>query len=238
MKSSYSPSGPFTEKPYYTAREVEDTCTDELRKVDLLPETPQPVRIDRFIEKRFKVRITYEEVPAGVLGFTRFGPSGVEGVVISRRLAEEGTVVAERRLNTTLAHEAGHGLLHSHLFVLAHHQLGMLFGGEVDPATPKILCRDEQVGGRAPSGRRYDGRWWELQANMAIGPFLLPRTLVLAALFGILEARGALGRAVLPAAKRTEAARRLAEIFEVNPVVAQIRLEDIFPVGSDDQLTL
>jgi hypothetical protein len=150
--------------------------------------------------------------------------------------------VAERRLNTTFAHEGGHGLLHAYLFALEQDGVASLFENTVDPRAPKILCRDEHVASAATSGpgcpRRYGGRWWELQANMAIGPLLLPKKLVLVALESHLEEQGSMGRKTLPRAKRATAARALADVFDVNPVVAEIRLAEMFPPSESAQLTL
>src|SRR5579863_5631287 len=98
MKTFRSSRGPFAEQPYYTLSDIEQVCSDELRKHQLYPSEPSPVRIDRFIEKRFKINPTYEELPASVLGFTRFGAKGVEEIVISNALDKEGTKPAERRL--------------------------------------------------------------------------------------------------------------------------------------------
>src|ERR1039457_5434345 len=118
MKTFRTTSGPFPEKPYYTPAEIDRTCEDELRKVGCLPDAPGPVRIDRFIEKRFKVVPQYEDLPDGVLGYTKFGKNGVEAIVVSAALDAEKGLVAARRVRTTLAHEAGHGLLHAYLFAL------------------------------------------------------------------------------------------------------------------------
>jgi hypothetical protein len=104
--------------PYFTPSQIDNMCWDELRSVGLLPSSPKPIRIDRFIEKRFNVSPQYEDLPNGVLGFTRFGKSGVTAVVISAALDAEGGKVAGRRVRTTIAHEGGHGLLHAHLFAL------------------------------------------------------------------------------------------------------------------------
>ena len=90
-------------------------CCDELRGVGLLPGSPEPIRIDRFIEKRFNVSPQYEDLPDGVLGFTRFGKNGVKAVVISAALDAEGGKVAGRRVRTTIAHEGGHGCC-THIF--------------------------------------------------------------------------------------------------------------------------
>ena len=86
-------SGPFVEQHYYEIAEFEDRALAELHSVGLLPEVPQPVRVDRFIEKRFGVVPQYKELPDGTLGFTRFGSLEIEKVIISRDLSEEGTPI-------------------------------------------------------------------------------------------------------------------------------------------------
>ena len=172
MKTYRSQRGPFQERPYFEQDEIEALCQEELRKVSLLPSGPGPIRIERFIEKRFGVTPLYEELPPGVLGFTRFTTKGVEAIVISRSLADEENKASARRINSTLAHEAGHGLLHTYLFAVGS-QPERLFGDEYDSKVPKILCRDETANNAQKP--RYDGRWWEFQANQTIGALLLPK---------------------------------------------------------------
>lgn len=207
-------------------------CVEELRAVQLLPAEPSPVRIDRFIERRFKVSPRYEDLPDGVLGFTKFGPRGVVDVVIAAELDTDASQVARRRLRSTLAHEAGHGLLHTYLFSLGTKPASLF--GETD-AKPHILCRDVQ-GEHRTSG--YDGRWWEYQANRAIGGLLLPRALVEKALEPYLTSTTGLGSKELPADQKAKATSALADIFDVNPAVVRIRLADLFPASETGQLSL
>ncbi|MCF7864944.1 MAG: ImmA/IrrE family metallo-endopeptidase [Candidatus Pacebacteria bacterium] len=184
-----------------------------------MPEKPEPIRIDRFVEKRFNLTIQYEQLPEGLLGYSRFGIKGVEAVVITQSLDEEGTVSAARRVRTTIAHEAGHCLLHAHLFATQRQSKKIFESGH--DATPRVLCRDnnqELVGKR----RSYQGDWWEYQANMVMSSLLMPRVLVQKAIRPYLEIMGELG------SKREEAVAVLAEIFDVNPVVARIRLSDLY----------
>lgn len=234
MRTYRSSTGPLRERPFYSLQQIEDICVDALRQVGLLPEQPEPIRIERFIEKRFGVRPEYRALPDGVLGFTRFGEKGVEGVVVSSALVEERSEVAERQANSTLAHEAGHGLLQAHLFVLGQSRKTSLFGSEVDMAAPKILCRNP----RPQNARGYDGRWWEFQANQAIGALLLPRALTLQAISAFRRPSGTLGQQRIEPAQREPAVRHLAEVFHVNPAVARIRLEDLCPEAEEHQLTL
>jgi hypothetical protein len=146
MRTYRSKAGPFAEQPFYEPFEIESICVDELQKLNLYPSDPAPIRIDRFIEKRFGVAPTYEDLPHGLLGFTLFGEKGVEKIVVAKSLDDEGTRPAERRLRTTLAHEAGHGLLHAHLFVLGSRP-DSLFGDGLAHDAQKILCREGGVSG-------------------------------------------------------------------------------------------
>ncbi len=237
MKSYPTHDGPFPERLYFTNREIEDICADELRRVGLMPQAPQPIRIDRFVEKRFRVVPTYQDLPVGLLGYTKFGRSGVQAIVVSKALADEGTKTSERRVNTTLAHESGHGLLHMQLFVFDTIKGGArLITDDVDYGQRKIMCRPEAVDdGHAT--RRYDGRWWELQANRAIGGLLLPRHLVALALEPVTSVKGLLETRVLASEMRLNAVQVLVDTFDVNAAVARIRLGQLFPESAAAQLT-
>ena len=226
------------EKPFFKREDFEKICRDELEQHGLFPSEPAPVRIDRFVEKRFNIQPSYEDLPLGLLGFTLFGPKGVEEIVVSKALDEEGTQSAERRLRTTLAHESGHGLLHAHLFAFGSRP-DSLFGDALDDRAPKILCRSGGISGSETTRmRKPPYQWWEYQANQAMGVLLLPKSLVQTALAPTLTPQGVLGTPVLPANQREAAIRLLADTFDVNPVVAKLRLEALFPVAAEGQLTL
>lgn len=224
-----------TEQPYFTDAEIDRIAVEELLGAALLPSKPEPVRIERFVEKRFGLaRVSYEELPPTVLGYTRFSSKGVDAVFVSRALSEEGSPVAERRINSTLAHEAGHGLLHAYLFMLDSFPTG-LFDNDKDVTPARILCRDNPAVPKRPA---YDGRWWEYQANRMIGALLLPKPLVLAAIRPHLTSSGQLGTTTLLESQRGGAVRELAALFDVNMPVAEIRLASLCPPEYVDQLTL
>jgi len=227
MKSFRSKRGPFAERPYLEEGEIEQTCTHELLALDLMPKEPRPIRIDRFVEKRFNVVIEYDDLGPGVLGYTQFGKAGVKAVVVSRALDEEGTVASNRRVRSTLAHEGGHGIFHAHLFLETG--TNSLFP-EGSGARPRVLCRDDES-----SARGYKGNWWEWQANPAIGGLLLPKRLVAKAVEQFVEEVGLLGLTVLPTAQRETAARHVADLFDVNPIVARRRLDEMFQREGDNQ---
>jgi len=195
-------SGPFPRALHYELDEIEDACLIALDSVGLLPTTPSPVRIERFVEKRFSLTPEYrDDLPHGILGFTEIDATGPRRIVLNPSLAE-------RRLRTTIAHEAGHCLLHSVLYRT----------GQADA----ILCRDTDIARESA----YAGRWWEYQANAAIGALLIPKPLLLPALAPHLRSSRA-GGPLLPAKKATVASETLAEVFDVNPVVARLRIEGL-----------
>jgi hypothetical protein len=233
MKNFHSNSGPFAERPHFDLREIERICTDELRAAGLYPTTPQAIRIDRFIERRFGVSPAYESLPEGVLGFTRFGPKGVEAIIVAKSLDNYNSKATERRLRTTLAHEGGHGLLHAHLFPHGEKPKSLFDDGDT---APRILCREVLEGPRPKVG--YNGRWWEFQANRAIGGLLMPRLLVEKTVDEFCVQAGMLGGRTIPSEKKDSAVQALSTTFDVNPAVARIRLEEMFPARNDGQMHL
>jgi hypothetical protein len=222
MKSFRTTAGPFAERPYYRLDEIERICAEELQNGGLYPADPEAIRIDRFIEKRFSVVPSYQDLGDGVLGYTKFGKNGVEEIVIAEGLDAEGSVSAERRIRSTLAHEGGHGLLHAHLF-LDSSQVSLFT--ESKPSVPTILCRDQTDGTQS---KQYRGQWWEYQANRCIGSLLMPRPLALGVVQEFSTVRGRLNLLVLEETNRRRAVDRLSQVFQVNPVVAEIRLSELF----------
>jgi hypothetical protein len=197
-----------------------------------LPSSPAPIRIERFVEKQFKTALIYEDLGPGNLGCTVFNSSGtVEAIVVSRFLEEQNTIPARRRVRSTVAHEAGHGLLHGPLFMDTDSQ------GFVNGADGKnrrlILCRSEDI--LVDTQRSYAGKWWEFQANQAMGSLLLPSPLMYAFLdqSGINSA--SFGSDILSPAQRDSLEKSAAVIFDVNPVVVRIRLDSLFPQKKNHQ---
>ena len=227
MRETTTPGEPFGRRLYFAEGEIDRICSDALESVGVLPETPSSIEIDLFIEKYFGCTVAYESLPPGALGFTVFGSQGTVTLVgAARSLFNDGRV-GERRVRSTLAHEAGHGLLHATLFsesLEPHPLLDDCF----DYERRRIMCRKEDLS-IGPGG--YDGKWWEWQANQAIGSLLLPRQLVEACIDPLTEVSGSWGAPELPTANRDRATRTVAATFDVNPVVARIRLSSIFPPG-------
>ena len=98
MRTYRARTGRFNERAYFKDEDIESICSTELQNVELLPGSPGPIRIDRFIEKRFWLQHQYEDLTDGILGLTVFGKKGVEAVIVARALDDEGTKVADRRI--------------------------------------------------------------------------------------------------------------------------------------------
>lgn len=219
MKISRATSGPYRQRLHYTLEEIENLAEDELRLLGLLPDAPSPINIDRFVEKRFVTPTYSDELADTLLGYTEFGPSGPVEIVLNAQLASDTSTVAKRRVRTTVAHEAGHGLLHTILH-LPTEQTSLLASAD---ESPRIMCKEQDF---ARSG--YDGKWWEYQANLAMSSLLLPRSLTRGAVRDLLMTT-AMGGVVLPVQHRRQAIAQLSTTFDVNPIVAKIRLEQLFP---------
>lgn len=238
MNRFRSQSGPFEEQLRFSTVEIDNMCVDALRKAELLPTQPEAIRIERFLEKHFGCQVTYEDLGAGVMGCTVFRANGsVQTIIVSNRI-DDGKESSNRCVRSTLAHEGGHGLMHATLFIttVGQQSLGIrdTTVGNIDFNKRRILCRESDV--RPVSQKRsYDGRWWEWQANRAIGGFLLPRGLVFDAVRSFTQVSAVTRSPSLPRHSRVNAEWELATIFDVNPIVARIRLEELFP-AADTQI--
>jgi hypothetical protein len=220
-----TPGGAFPEKLYFTDGEIDDICATALTQAGLMPAQPEAIRIERFVEKHFCCLVDYRDLGANIMGCTKFNGKGqVLEILLSSRL-EDGNPVSARRARTTFAHEAGHGLLHASLFI-DQLQSSFNFKETATPAPKTIMCRDQDIQNDSGS-RGYDGKWWEFQANRAIGGLLLPKKLLRSALAPYLE--GSTTVPLLTSRKRVAASRELADLFDVNPIVVKIRVGELFP---------
>ena len=219
MRKVRTPSGRFAFQLYFDdLGEIDEICLEALKKQSLLPSTPAPIRIERFVEKQFRTALRYEDLGPDILGFTIFNSSGgVDAIVVSRSLEEQNTTPARRRVRSTVAHEAGHGLLHGSLFIDSP---------DLGENQRRILCRSEDILVETP--RSYRGRWWEFQANQAIGSLLLPRLLVNTFLDQSGIELDSCGNRTLSPVQRESLAKKAAVIFDVNPIVVRIRLDSFF----------
>src|SRR5437867_2386642 len=234
MRKIPTPSGPYPFQLYFEdLGEIDEICLEALKAQSLLPTGPAAIRIGRFVEKQFKTALIYEDLGPGNLGCTVFNSSGtVEAILVSRFLEEQDTIPARRRARSTVAHEAGHGLLHGPLFMETDSP--DLMNGAVGKNRRLILCRSEDI--LVDTQRSYAGKWWEFQANQAMGSLLLPRPLMHAFLDQSGINPGSFGSGPLTGQERESLAKKAAIFFDVNPIVARIRLDALCPQKKSDQV--
>jgi len=224
-------SSGFSQVIYFKPGEIDQMCEAELRKAGCLPDSPQSVDVELFIEKHFGCTIDFTDIAEGVLGFTFFDKNGKPQIVGVSPSLDDGTATGRRRTRSTFAHEAGHCMMHPMLFM--ENSTPALLGHNLDFEERRILCRENDL---QNTKAQYDGRWWEYQANCAIGGFLLPKRLSIAATEDFLSPAGLLGIKILHEDNREDAARNLSDVFDVSLAVARIRLSQIYPAETQEIL--
>jgi hypothetical protein len=227
MATKTANHGPFLRRIRLETAAVEARCADALRSVKLMPAAPGPIRIDRFAEKFFKLKLRFVALAEARMGAVQFTDAGkVAGIFVCKNLAQDETTVGKRKFRSTVAHECGHGLLHGELFAekLAADKLQPVLAtgsGEFHSVGETgFLCRGEADLDSTP---KYE--WWEFQANMAMSALLLPWHLVTEAAKPF-AAKCAEVRPALRDAVSESAASELAEVFDVNPVMIRFRLKN------------
>jgi len=223
MRADPSATGPFCRRLYIPENRIESACRDALASVDLLPEQPAPIRIERLIYLLFGFEEEYESLPAQIMGCAKFTRKGLCRIAINRELAEQDDPVSRIRIRSTLAHEVGHGIFHNDLFIekLERDAGTRMFDesvGVFDSVSAEgFMCRAEAGMAEVP---KFE--WWEYQANLAMAALLLPKHLVIEA------ARAHLSQVLSPLgnfeSRVNDAEREIASLFNVSRRMVSIRL--------------
>src|SRR5262245_37694969 len=95
-----TPSGPFPFQLYFEdLGEIDEICLEALKRQSLLPSSPAPIRIERFVEKEFKTALRYEDLGPDNLGCTIFNSLGaVEAILDSGK--DSGKKHTDRRITS------------------------------------------------------------------------------------------------------------------------------------------
>lgn len=162
------------ERVWYEADEIERITAGALRSAGLMPRSAAPaVDIEAFVEMHLGAVVDYAgDLPDAVLGYTEFDEP--PRIVVSRRLTDLATAPQASpglrgRWRATLAHEAAHLLLHSHI-------------RGPENTTPKLTVHAINLSGGVTASD-----WREVQANMGMAALLMPRELFLTEARRILE---------------------------------------------------
>lgn len=208
----------FTDRPFYTQREIEEAAQTALRqcaeKAKVSSTWPLPDhmlhKLVDFLTLRFDPYGDLSHIGIDVDGYTVFSRVEKPSVFINRDL-DDPRYRLRRRM--TIAHELGHVVLHQKLYERDDRQLDLLVP---EPLTP-VYCAKNQI------VRSVD--WCEWQAGFFGGALLMPTNLLVEYIGKFDE------KALIGVAAEGFSARRLevlvSEEFDVSKEAARVRLSQV-----------
>lgn len=231
MRQTYHAGSILPLRYHYSRPDIESIATTELRKHKCLPDAPGEIPLEEFLMARHD-GLTAQNAP--------FGPD-IMGMADLLNPAQPAIFIAtyvmdgpEHRYRSTLAHEIGHVLLHSHLYLEKEFEETLTRYRSGDATNRIITCfhRDVQ---EAPGGRYNPGDPFahlEFQANVCMAALLTPRSLVKKCVVNYTSSRPLRGggfETVFDEVRRREAVTCLSTTFNVSPTLASFRLQEIYP---------
>ena len=217
-----------TDRLWFETWEIEAICDEELRKSNLAPSPENPiVEIERLVEQHLRAQLDLTApLPAGVLGQTSFDRTGPIVVAVNRELTEEmeelATTGSLGRWRATLAHEAGHVILHRHLYYIDPRQGQLLETHAEAPTLMRCLSRDVSFASGSSD-------WREVQANQAMAALLMPQDLFLQLAKKLCgeQSFGATRKIQQDSPLATSLTKSMADAFAVSRTAAAIRLSTL-----------
>lgn len=218
------------ERLWFEPSEIERMMESELRKAALMPsETAPVVKLEAFVERHLKATLDqYADLDASVLGVTEFFEGRPPRISLNKNLTGSALDEVEAlpgvlgRWRATLAHEAGHVLLHRSLFEFAVGNMNLFDRSPSDDRGRQLQrCLEKDVGHGGGGGD-----WREVQANQAMAALLMPKSLFQKVARQHVEEVFP-GRDKIPAGGEERVAARLAPILEVSKQAARIRLSTL-----------
>jgi Zn-dependent peptidase ImmA (M78 family) len=168
-------TGPFLRNKFIPDKRIARIALEQLAACRLLPDSPGPVAVEKFCDRKWRAPEDYRSLEADVMGFTAFTYRGFDKIVINAHIEADRSQTGTRRVRSTLAHEIGHAILHEDLYVeklVFERDQGELFG-EMNRRSPSaIVCRNTDI-----FGTPNRSQWWEVQANKFMAAALLPEPL-------------------------------------------------------------
>jgi hypothetical protein len=231
MKQTYH-AGSLLPLRYHLSRpDIETIATCELRKAKCLPDSPGEVPLEEFLMARHD-GLTAQNAPFGpdIMGLADLLDPARPAIFISTHVMDG----PEHRYRSTLAHEIGHVLLHSHLYLDEEFKVALARYRSGDVRDRTITCFHRDV--QEATGPRYNPgdpfAHLELQANVCMAALLTPRSLVKKCVVNWTSNRPLRGggfETVFDEARRREAVTCLSTTFNVSPTLASFRLQEFYP---------
>lgn len=173
--------GPFLKSEFIPDKRIHRLALEALQETRLLPAAPSPIAVDKFCDRKWGVPEDYEKLPPDVMGYAAFTCNGFDRIVINSMLDDDQSATGQIRIRSTTAHEIGHAVLHTKLFmekILFDQEQALLFGAverkTVPSVEPRIVCRDTGI-----FAEKRQSPWWEIQANRFMAALLMPKPLFL-----------------------------------------------------------
>jgi hypothetical protein len=115
MRSYYIPDSILPQRYHFSRQDIEKAARDELRQVECLPKSPEPIDLEKYLFRRHdKLEPQYtDSLAAGVLGEADLANPLKPAIWISQAVFDG----APARYRSTLAHEIGHLVLHASLYI-------------------------------------------------------------------------------------------------------------------------
>ena len=173
--------GPFREYKFIPDKRIERAALTALEETRLLPTSPSKVAIEKFCDRKWGFPEDYRDLGPDFLGRATFNINGLVSIEVNARLEEDTSRVGVCRLRSTIAHEAGHGILQASMFIekIAFDQGQMALFEDVDrkqkPPEPTMIATRSNAIDSTPQ----PFEWWEYQANRFMAEVLMPKPLLL-----------------------------------------------------------
>jgi len=184
--------------PILKNEEIDDIAEHVLRDYnEQLLNNPARIDLDKFVSKHLDLEqdfqyLTHNGTIWGMMIFNNTNKVPVFDVDTCRAeyiSARKGTILVYNRLleedkevqyRSTVAHEAGHWVLHSGVFAEDENQLSIFdYLGEQQRTEPIIQCRNMDISysdKEAYKGLKTDEEWMEHQAKYFSAAFLMPKS--------------------------------------------------------------
>ncbi len=231
MKNYRSATG--ERRLWFDEGEIEWMMEDELRKASLFPCPSDPiVDLESLLEIHLGVKLDIHAVlEDDVLGVTEFMGGkkplvSINKALTSRAETEESPSGILGRWRATMAHEAGHVILHRGFVEVPFEQGSFFTGTSKESGSSLFRCQERDVSFR---GGNYD--WREVQANRGMAALLMPAKVFREIVLDIVKADKSDDLFLqIPETGSAEFSDLLLEISkrcEVSQEAARIRLESL-----------
>ena len=226
---------------WFDEDEIEWMMEDELRKASLFPCLAHPVvDLQSLLEIHLGVKLDVHAVlDDGVLGVTEFLGGKKPLVSINRNLTSTAETEGAPsgilgRWRATMAHEAGHVVLHRALVEVPFEQGSFFTKTTKEPGRSLFRCLKRDVSFRRGS---YD--WKEVQANRGMAALLMPARVCQEIVMDIVKADKSDDLCLkMPEAGSTEFSDLVLDLSkrcQVSQEAARIRLESLGLAGLSEE---